>query len=383
MLALGPLGWRNWRAFELGTRSSGKAFEVALYSDATFIAELRGLGPYDIFNLVVRRRAPDGDTMQLVLRTEEYGRAFIEPYRTEMTPSRGSYHGGSLADEISALLSLALGVRCQAGEIIRRFDHAKDRGSPSLWYERPHRMPAHSWEGPMLPGIDGEADLRNAQDSLQSYTELQPAAATALTRAARQYQSALWNADSDPNTSWLQLVAAVEVAASHHAGSNEGDPWGTVTESWPALADALRPLKAARRHAIAELVAPGIRAGAKYRRFLRDFHPPTPEQRPAESYARINWSKTKLSKAINTVYTHRSNALHAGVPFPPVMSSAPRIDEDGVADERLVGLGVGSGDAYWDESEIPMHLHVYAYIVRHALLAWWRSMTVEGAPKSA
>ena len=56
------------------------------------------------------------------------------------------------------------------------------------------------------------------------------------------------------------------------------------------------------------------------------------------------------------------------------MSSAPRIGENSVADERLVGLGVGSGDAYWDESEIPMHLHVYAYIVRHALVAWWRSM---------
>jgi hypothetical protein len=35
---------------------------------------------------------------------------------------------------------------------------------------------------------------------------------------------------------------------------------------------------------------------------------------------------------------------------------------------------VDSGDAYWPWEQLPMHLHVYAYIVGHALPSWWAGL---------
>jgi len=372
-LAKGPIGWKNWRAFELGTRRSGQAFEIALYSDSRFVDELRDLGPYMVFNTVADV-VPSAGAMSLglVLRVEQYGRSYVSPMPPPMDhPTVGSHHGGWMADEIAALLSLSLGIRCHAGEVVRRFEGPADRGVPTQWSAQA-AWPSAATARPVLPNVARSVNLDDGRALLKLYPSLSAAAATSLVRAARQFQRALLLTEIDPNTGWLQLVSAVEVAAQFRV-EEVGSPWDTVATGSPEIADELRRLTLARRTALAELLAPQMRAAAKYRRFLKDFPAPPPGERPLP-YAQLTWSKRSLSEALVKVYEHRSQALHGGIPFPSPMCSPPMTDDDGVPAEAEFSSGVGRGDAYWPREELPMEMHVYVHIVGHALRTWWRSL---------
>jgi hypothetical protein len=373
-LACGPLGWLNWRAYQLGTRRSGEAFETAIYSDTRFVDELLDLGPYKIFNTVpMDDPAPGSMALALVLRVEEYGRAYIDPHPPMEAPTLGTYHGGGIADEIAALMSLALGVRFTAGEMTRRFGATKDRGTPTQWRTGPPWPSVPGLQRALLPPPPS-VNLDEARGLLKSYPSVAPSAATALLRAARQYQRALLIAEIDPNMAWLQLVSAVEVAAVFHTRADTAEsPWQLVKAGLPEVAEHLKGLRVARRDSIAALLAPQARAAARYRRFLRDHRAPPPPRRP-EPYARMNWSASALSKAVHKIYEHRSVALHQGVPFPSPLCAPPWNDDNKIPAETMFALGAGSGDAYWPRSELPMHLHVYAYIVASALKAWWTEL---------
>jgi hypothetical protein len=56
------------------------------------------------------------------------------------------------------------------------------------------------------------------------------------------------------------------------------------------------------------------------------------------------------------------------------MCSPPWTDDDGTPAEAMFSSGVGSGDSFWSRSELPMEMHVYAYIVGHALREWWKQL---------
>jgi hypothetical protein len=139
------------------------------------------------------------------------------------------------------------------------------------------------------------------------------------------------------------------------------------------MADELRGLDPEHRDRVAAMLARQVRATVRYQRFLKEFHPPPPADRPAEEYSRVPWSKSKIGAAVDKIYAHRSHALHEGVPFPSPLCQAPAHDGE-VAQERGFGYGVGLGDAYWPPEELPMHLHVYVHVVAHALQQWWASM---------
>lgn len=72
-----------------------------------------------------------------------------------------------------------------------------------------------------------------------------------------------------------------------------------------------------------------------------------------------------------TIYGHRSNALHAGKPFPMPMRETPRVGEGGVVQEAPWGLTSGGAGAIWERSETPMLLSTFEHIVRGVLLKWW------------
>lgn len=331
VLKSGPIGWRNWRAFELGTRRGPEAWEVALYSDSRFVDELKELGPYRVFNTVARGTpAPGAMALSLVLRVDEYGHAYIDMAPPMNQPTPGTYHGGWLADELAALMSLAGGFRVEAGETTRRFRGPRDRGRPAQWDERPASPVVAPIDRPMLPTIARRVNLGEIRVLLKSYPSVAPHAATALVRAARQFQRALLTAELDPNGAWLQLVSAVEVAAVHHVGE-VATPWEVLSEGWPEVAAQLRPLGEGRRAALAGLLAPRVQAAARYRKFLREFRAPAPTTRPQDAYARMKWSKSAMSKALYKIYDHRSTALHAGIPFPSPMCDPPRTDDKKVA----------------------------------------------------
>jgi len=128
----------------------------------------------------------------------------------------GSYHGGSLIDEVAALVALTLGIRVKAGPIIRTFDaNDKDpRGTPVAYYGFDPPAFQRSRVPPLLPQSIGPhcldfEGLRWVADSPQQ----NPKDEIALIRAARLYQDALWIADAEPAMAWLLLVSAIETAA--------------------------------------------------------------------------------------------------------------------------------------------------------------------------
>src|SRR5262249_11152395 len=109
---------RNWQAFDRG-KPPIETHEWPLFSDAWFVGELRGLGPYTVLNAVAM--APRGRARAaLVLRG-----ALFADLRSDAN-SKGAYHGGAHQDELAALLSLCTGVRLKAGGSNRWFQAGKD-----------------------------------------------------------------------------------------------------------------------------------------------------------------------------------------------------------------------------------------------------------------
>ena len=202
-LEAGPIGWRNWKALELGTRRSMDGYEIALHSDSRFVDELLDLGPYKVFNTVASGEPVAGrSTLALVLRVAQYGRSYIDLIPSmQGEGTHGSHHGGWLGDEIAALIALSLGTRCQAGEVTRRFHGASDVGVPMQWREAsPWPVAVSVSSGPMLPNVVGTFNLADARALLKGYPNLSADEAAALIRAARQFQQALLVAENDANT---------------------------------------------------------------------------------------------------------------------------------------------------------------------------------------
>jgi len=51
-----------------------------------------------------------------------------------------------------------------------------------------------------------------------------------------------------------------------------------------------------------------------------------------------------------------------------------------VAEKSAGAAGVGLH--IWTGDDLPMHLHMFEYIVRHSLLNWWKSSTAESPDQS-
>jgi hypothetical protein len=60
-----------------------------------------------------------------------------------------------------------------------------------------------------------------------------------------------------------------------------------------------------------------------------------------------------------------------GTPFPQPMSDGPGLG--GLHHERPSGLAAATNDAAWMREDMPMLLHVFEHITRHAILGWWDS----------
>jgi hypothetical protein len=90
-----------------------------------------------------------------------------------------------------------------------------------------------------------------------------------------------------------------------------------------------------------------------------------------------------MRKHLQLVYKYRSKSLHSGLPFPQPICSAPYTEPNGYAMEVPFGISAGAVGAVWMANDLPIHLHVFAYITRGALLGWWRSLTAKDpAPAS-
>lgn len=371
----GPESHANWLAFERSEPTRG-AIEVPLYSDAWFLGEIVGCGPYQVFNLV--RVAENYDVPALTLRIDLYGPGGIvsRPMKDGRIESDfTTFTGASLPDEIAVLLALAHGVRVAAGFPTRSFEPGKDpRGMPGVDRVPPPGLMA-PYTGVVVPAAKEKKRLTDAM--LATYKDLAPEPAVALVRAARSYRDALWLADSHPELAWLLMVSALETAAVQHVG-HEIEPEDALRAAAPRIVEALDEHAPDLAKKLAPTLAPLFKATNRFIKFVDKFGPPAPAKRPPE-FAQFKWTRRSLNDAMSMIYGLRSSALHAGRPFPPPLCAAPSHFE-GAYEERPLGIASGTATSWWSKDDLPMNLHLFEYVARHALLNWWTSLAKPPAP---
>jgi len=380
----GPHLWLNWQGMRAGQPARSSSYgesslvhplweEYALYSDAPLGGELE-LGPYQLLTTY----ADDGGRIgrvshQLVLRYSDH----LEEARAEFGDAdvveESGWTGGSLGDQMAAVLALALARRVRAGGVVRQgFDPGDPRGRPMTMG---HRLPVLGEPGrrPMLPGVAETVELGDASDLLRTYATLSAADAAVLTRAAGQYADALWWADADPRVAWIKLVGALETAANQaDKARDDGDAVALLKRHRGALYGRLRRIDPEAARVAAEALAGTLRVEAKLIAFTLDHAPAPPAVRPQRG--RVDFDD--LEPALRTVYDLRSRDLHDGIPFPWPLCEPPTTGTDGVY-ECFPGIAIQASGGTWPAERLPMYLHVFAHIVGGVLRNWWSGLPYE------
>jgi len=384
----GPAAWETWKTW-LQDREDRKdptfrgAYEVPLYTDVYVTGELEeGYGPYRLLNLVPHIK-PGVSRQAIVLRVEAQIVFDSEDplFRLDDLP-RGTkckrYHGGGRDDEVAALFSLSLGIRLKPGDWLRRFIPGEDpKGKPLSPYGAEPILLRRA-DRPVIPRATREQSPQSLNDDVlvKHFWRLEGDDAFAVVRASRLYQDALWIAESQPELSWLMLVSALEIAARHR-NADEGSAVEMLRVWYPELEELLREKgDDAWVYTIAKRLVPLMRSKKQFVDFARDFMPGPPPDRPKER-AQCPWDKTAMEKAMETIYDHRSKALHDGTPFPLPMCQPPRMTHGNgeVAAERPENhIAFPTLGVKWGEDDLPMHLHTFEYIVQGALCKWWKDM---------
>jgi hypothetical protein len=376
-----PQSWSNWNA-RLGGGQPTCAEEFDLYSDSVIHGVERDVGPYRVINLAVGPRQETAIARPVMtLRIGHVTTANPRPQDAE--------HGGRHPDEIAALISLLLGIRLQAGGSRRFFAFAdQDRdplGRPKAQAEvqEPY-LPQGSWT-PIIAHAVREAapaDL-DELDLLMTFPSLSSEDATALERAARLYQAALWGSEREAMSSWAQLVLAVETLATRVAEKDDTPPEALLKEYDKDLWDICKDYgeKCVRR--VAESRVPKLAATRKFVGFLKRFLPDPPAERPS-SYLQ-DWSAEGLDEPLKEIYLLRSDYVHSGVPFPWQLYRAPQqfggLPVEYLPDEPVVAAAHRLPKPRLNKTR-PVHLHVFAHLVRGAIIRWWREC-VEAAAQAA
>lgn len=364
-----PFFFENWQASaEQGASDFVEGCEFPLYSDAWMTGEER-VGPYHFINTIAHASGHTGIAPVMVIRAGFH----VEISEPKMDRTDTSlYHGGALSDEVAALAALAIGARVKAGPTTRQFSTGDSRGRPvAYWGHQP----------PVLPRGDGRIRLPRVQGSrflgdlqwLGDWVDRDPRDEIALIRSARLYQEALWIGDAEPALAWLLLVSAVETVADRWY-SFKVSRVDRLRDAKPRVVQMLEENCPSILANIADELADSVGSTRKFVEFIRHFLPPAPTIRPPEAF-QVEWEHVAFAKMLRTIYAYRSKALHTGVPFPAPMCDAP-IDLSGTRGicERPVGLAMSTMGAVWLQKDTPMLLHIFAYLTREVLKAWWSAL---------
>jgi hypothetical protein len=124
----GSLSYENWKAF-LAEEEWKSTLEYPLFTDAHLRPPFQvDHGPYHLINTV----SPNDTKLLLpaILLRLDYHTRYEELGQLEETNVE-RYHGGLIHDEVSALLSLCLGIRLKAGGKTRYYEPGGDpKGHP-------------------------------------------------------------------------------------------------------------------------------------------------------------------------------------------------------------------------------------------------------------
>ena len=366
-----PQSWGNWNAFLAGSQPTC-AEEFDLYSDSTIHGVDTDFGPYRLMNLLVGlKRETALARPVMTLRVGHVTTANPRPQDAE--------HGGRHPDELAALISLLLGIRLQAGGSRRFFALANadtdplGRPKPQAEVEEPF-LPQGSWT-PIIHHAHRETDpphFDEELDLLTTFPRLSSADATALVRAARLYQKALWESEREAMTSWADLVLAVETLASRTAEEDETPPEDLLKEYDKDLWLICNDYGPECVKRVAESRIEKLGATRKFLKFLKRYLPDPPTVRPS-SYLQ-DWSAEGLDEPLKELYLLRSNYVHSGVPFPWQLYRAPQqfggVPVEYLQDEPVVAASHRMSKPRLNKTR-PIHLHLFAHLVRGAIVRWW------------
>jgi hypothetical protein len=170
------------------------------------------------------------------------------------------------------------------------------------------------------------------------------------------------------------LVSAVETAGNHWRKGTD-TPLKRLKAAKPELAELLQSTGIEKlTEQVANHIADTMKSTKKFLDFMSTFMPPPPGRRPGE-WAQHPWESGSLKKTMRLIYSYRSMALHDGRPFPASMCEPPfRLQDWNAPTEKPVGLASSMLGRTWLAKDTPMLLQTFEYIVRNALLAWWKSM---------
>jgi hypothetical protein len=366
-----PQSWSNWTAFLDGGQPTC-AEEFDLYSDTIIHGVERDFGPYRVINLMVgARRETSIARPVMTLRIGHVTTANPRPQDAE--------HGGRHPDEIAALISLLLGIRLQAGGSRRYFAIANQDGDPlgrpkaQAQVEEPY-LPQGSWTPIIAHALreDFPADL-DELNLLTTLPSLSSEDATALVRAARLYQTALWGSEREAMSSWAQFVLAVETLATRIAEEDGTPPAALLKDYDKELFDICTDYGDECVRRVAESRVPKLAATRKFVGFVKRFLPDPPPVRPS-SYLQ-DWSAEGLDEPLREIYGLRSDYVHSGIPFPSPLYRAPQhfggVPIEYLPDEPVVAGAHPLSKPRFNKTR-PIHLHVFAHLVRGAILKWWR-----------
>ncbi|WP_156618552.1 hypothetical protein [Mycobacterium sp. 852013-51886_SCH5428379] len=374
---IGALCWENWKGFEASTDPPVGAYmraeEANLLSDVSFNGGLiETIGPYTLFNLISHGATSLAESLALrySLHLPEQSHTVEIPEK----PATDSWLGLTLDEEVSALLSLFLSIRIRSAGVTRQFpvDSDDPAGTP-VAYSRVRPELALS-QRRILPRVSRpRAFLGDVPELLGRLPTLNASESVALTRCAHQYQMAVWVADSDPELAWLQLVSAVEVAATHWRGQKV-DAVAGLKELYPKIVGKLNDEEQVKF--VARQLKKLIGSTQRFLDFMEEFDPGPPVER-CEEHFQISW--TDLRRRLTLVYRYRSNRLHSGEPFPPVMNQEPMASDQGAGwYERPFGVAHFAGSTQWPSDAIPMYLWFFERLVQGALLRWYRESLGSG-----
>jgi hypothetical protein len=350
--------------------------EFPLYSDAHIIGELNDeQGPYRFLNMISGISKPGEITTAITLRMFWY----VDDRSTYgVKTDTSKYHGGWVTDEISALVSLKLGIRVKAGAMNRSYDNYSDDkfGSPRSSKEKTPELNI-GLRGAILPSVVKTADISVLRE-LYSLSRLTERQYVALVRSARMYQNAQWIAESEPELAWLMLISALETAANEWSLEES-----TSLEKLKASkADLSKILLESGGEVLLQKVADEIShtlgSTNKFIKFCLAFFPLPPEERPV-AWAQVKWSKTGFRDILNKLYGYRSDALHGGTPFPAPLCDPPErlSKEDGLAERGALGLAYHSLGASWKAEDLPISIDTFNTFTNGVLNKWWSSLLDE------
>jgi hypothetical protein len=203
---VGTDAWRNWRAFT-DHADELENFDDELHSDVPFVGNGVRFGPFALMPVIRRSVLAGPVAPSLILHGGVHANLIPEIIKDGQLASTNSdsYHGGSMSDEIAALISLILGVRLRVAGT-RRLSGIHDLDHPSdpinLEVPRLSRPGRPDWE--LLPGVVKRLGRLDKLGRLETFPVLEESLQTGLIRSARAYSAALWWCNENADYAWLQ-----------------------------------------------------------------------------------------------------------------------------------------------------------------------------------